>query len=207
MSINTIIEKSQARWTLTVPELFSRYRLVRTTGREYISVPTAAFTGPSRPLGSTGYHFQIGVSRRTKQEDMVALRSLAPELPDSGDDRSGVVLLGSDGKPLGGYFFRGADPGRRPWNVVLDKKHRGAGLVVSIGLEWMKATPWVPHSTQQVLNYAAGRLLLKVHQALIEWAVVTGKSVPKRALVSASDDSADVRTLLSKLEAVKPPTG
>lgn len=185
------------RWQQTPAELFA-HSLFRGASGAKVHGETKPFTSKPRALEGTELFFQLGISRTAKGPDIEPIQKEAPHLPDSGDYRSGVLLLDRFQRRAIGCFV--AD-GRRDDNpmrtVFLDEDFRGRGLATKMVEMFLREIPGIKDHSRLIINFEATKVFLAAHVKAVEWAKASGKSVPVKVL-AALGSGVEAKAILEK---------
>lgn len=156
---------------------------------------------PDHPLGDTGLTYQAGLSPISQQPDVALLLAAYPDLPKTGDHRSG--LLACDGKKVvGGYYMIGS-PTRSPWVFYVHPEYRGKGLAREMVLQWNKITPRLIVQPHRIMSYSAGCVFMSAYLATIEWALQAGKDVPQEVIDSTRPGAPAIEAARARIEAAR----
>jgi GNAT superfamily N-acetyltransferase len=170
------------RWELTSDEIL-RGHIVSTgvPGPAPSSALTKPFACDVQPLPGSALQYQLALSHSAKSKEARALRIEHPELPDSGDDRCGVLVLDANKRIVGAYLALGVS-----WTqaLIVHPEHRGTGLARAMFIAWCKQTKLPMTHAKQVMNYGSLRSFLSAHRALVRWAIEEGKDVPEHVVRS-----------------------
>lgn len=127
-----------------------------------------------------GLTCQLAVSDRSSSRDIQATRREQPELPVSGDKRSGVIIF--DGDRIVANFISDGDMFDHRYRTVVDAEYRRRGLAQRAVLEWYKHVRRPRIVSSQRLSPAGAKVFLSVHSAVYAWASQHGKSLPDKVL-------------------------
>jgi GNAT superfamily N-acetyltransferase len=162
------------RWEMTPAEYMAGYEYITEALGRSSKLETTPFECPRLPLEGTPYTYQIAVSDRSPSIDIRAIARHHPELPRSGDDRSGVLVLDGD-RVIASVMFMKDHP------MCVHPDYRLQGLASRMFVEWDSRTKrlWVsPHR----ITLASAKVLLRSHRKVVERAVEEGKPVPERVI-------------------------
>ena len=150
-------------------------RLVDTFDR----VEASGFRCERYELGG-GLTCQLAVSDRSSSRDVQATRAEHPELPVSGDRRSGVIIF--DGERIAANFISDGNLYDHAYRTVVAPEYRGRGLAQRAVLEWYKRVRRPRVVSKQRLNVAGAKVFLAVQSSVYAWALQHGKAVPDKVL-------------------------
>lgn len=146
------------------------------SGAEPVSVEPAPVLPPSPFEGIT---YQLALSRRSAASEARELCQQHPDVPDSGDERSGVLLFA--GEQLIGSFEI-----HKPWtfSLAVDEKYQGKKLGQLMLLLWFQNVKCPTGSIfrNQLLSKDSVKVFQQAHAELLDWAQANGHEVPKRVL-------------------------
>jgi hypothetical protein len=150
--------------------------------------------------GAPGLHFQLGVSDKSVTRDINETRVEQPDLPPSGDRRSGVIALDGD-CIVGGYIIDGTFH-LQSHRIVVHPDYRGRRLSALMVLEWYKRVKRPETVAPQKMNPYGVRAFLSAQNAVYDWAVRSGKQVPDKVLyeMKTGDETSMILSLLAEVE-------
>lgn len=178
------------RWELTPAELLSRFKISDSEDLP-VRIETKPFTCKKLPLEGTPYFYQLAVSRRSLDKNMISVRRGQPELPESGDRRSGILVFCED-KIIASCVIAGLQP-NEGYRLVRLAQHVGQGLVKKMLTEWLwqTKTSRVAVLPIQTITRKSAKALLVGHKALVLRAIKEGLPVPA-AVINATLGELDV---------------
>ena len=162
-------------WQLTPDELAASWQPSQTDPTRAGTRPKA-FACAAKKLDGTKYKYQLAVGEGTANPEMQAVAKACPDMPRSGDKRSGVVILDGD-KVIGALTILGVNrhSTRSTW---VDADYRGKGIATRMLELWYREVPRFVRLTPQRINVAAAKAYLKAHEQAVVWAASQGKDVP-----------------------------
>lgn len=179
-------------WQLSPAEILRGYLLSK-------SVPTSVspehrpFDCPVLPLDGA-LQYQLAFSSNTNCREVQILRAEHPEIPKSGDGRSGVLILEND-RVIGSFTINDH------WSFMqqVHNTHRGRGIARHTSLLWLKTIKSPMTGAPQMMNVNSLKTFLSAHAALIEWAVAEGKDVPAH-VVEAVQSGKEAELLIRRAQ-------
>lgn len=188
------------RWMVTPAELFACFVPTHTADNA-LTVPTLGFPGGrKKPLSGTPYLYQLGVSDTSVAVDIKPVLAAFPDLPTTGDSRSGVILYHGN-IIIGAYTI----PGQVTNNlrrIVVREGYQGQGLATRMVEQWFREIPGPLNMPRQPINVRAVKAFLTAHKNLVEWAVANGKPVPQKVR-DAVASGAEAEGILKRLVPVE----
>lgn len=166
------------RMDLTPRELFAGFRFIKSGPARALSVEVLPFTCPKKPLEGTTFQFQLAISDRSVAENIQAIRKGQPELPRSGDRRSGVIVF--DGNRIIGSLIVPGNLSTQGYKMTVVPEHRQNGLAHKMLVEWCWSTKRVRVLPHQGITVNATKALLSAHKAIVERALSLGMPVSDR---------------------------
>ena len=178
------------RWELTPKEALSSYTYIPASKTEHLTLDERPFRGPRRALLNTEYTYQLALSARSRSVDIQAISGHHPEIPFSGDERSGVLVYHGE-KIIGSLTLPGKVSG---YSLYVRPEYRDQHLAFRMLLEWCSQTKRPRVITHQQLTLVSAKALLAPHKALVERALAEGKPVPERVVqaVAAGEEAASI---------------
>jgi hypothetical protein len=187
------------RWLLTPRELFEGFHFIKSGPASRISLEVLPFACERHPLVGTPYEYQLALSDSSVSEDIKFARAASPELPLSGDRRSGVLVF--DGPKIVGSLVIPGNLATHGYKIVVkpapDDEARGyrrEGLAVRMITEWCWDTKRPRVIPNQGITLYAAKALIAAHRVCVARAVERGLPVPQRVLdaVASGDEAAQV---------------
>ena len=177
-------------WELTPHELFAHSTFIPTEKASMLTLETRPFTCAKKPLEGTAFSYQLAVAERSRSLYLREVRRLHPELPVSGDERSGVIVF--DGDLLIAAVIRPGLNMRHGGRTFVLPKYRRLGLGTRISVELQHHIPFSPAADNTSYTPHSTRSTLNAHKVVVLRAVQEGKPVPSRVLeaVTAGDEAA-----------------
>lgn len=166
------------RLELTPRELFAGFRFIQSAPAKRLSVEALPFTGPKLDLGGTPFSFQLAVSNRSVSQNIQAIRAGQPELPVSGDRRSGVIVF-NGAEIIGSLVIQGNLTGQG-YRMAVSSPYRREGLAHKMLVEWCWSTKRVRTLPDQGITVYAAKALLSAHREIVARAVALGMPVTGR---------------------------
>jgi GNAT superfamily N-acetyltransferase len=189
------------RWELTPLEAFHGFRFVRHE-RERVEYPEwAAFKSDRYELEAyPGLTFQLGVSDNSRSDHIIELRKEQPELPVSGDKRSGVIVHDGD-RLVASYVIDGRRPGMKHIMGV-EPDYQGRKLGLAMMMEWAKRTKRPRVMERQTMNGRGARAFLAAQVGICRWAVDEGMDVPLKVVdeLQSGGEQAIIQAHLDEVE-------
>jgi hypothetical protein len=199
------------RWEMTPLEIF-QVKVVKPTpgGDGFLSMEVSPFKLPRLPLeGANGLTHQFGLSDCSLSEEVKLWKATHPEIPVTGDRRSGIIVFDGD-EIVASYIFEGRRTGI-PLTMVVRKDYRGSKpkspkplpLSVILPLEFFKRVKRQARPEPQQTEIVQGaRAYIRTLTALYEWAVRTGKSIPEKVQreIETKEETNYILGLLSEVE-------
>jgi hypothetical protein len=177
-------------WELTPNELFAHGTFIPTEKASMLTLETRPFTCAKKPLEGTAFSYQLAVAERSRSLYLREVRRLHPELPVSGDERSGVIVF--DGDLLIAAMIRPGLNMRHGGRSFVLPTYRRLGLSRRISAEFRYHIPFSPADARLQYTPPSTRSALASHKIVVLRAVQEGKPVPSRVLeaVTAGDEAA-----------------
>lgn len=175
------------RWELTPREAFTGFKLVRTSPQQRVGAERVPWRGPELPMpGHPALRMKFGIADHGHAIDIAAIRRSQPELPTTGDRRSGILVL-DGGAVVGNYTITGDRP--RPYHrLVVDPAYRGLGLGVAMVTQWSMRTMRPKLLSSQMLNAGGVRAFVDAQVAVTQWAHGQGREVAPRVIESLESE-------------------
>lgn len=189
------------RWMVTPAELFACF-VPTHTADNLLTLPPKGFpSGRKKQLHGTPYLYQIGVSATSVALDIKPVHEAFPDLPATGDTRSGVIVYHGN-LIIGSYVI----PGHVTTNlrrIVVREGYRGQGLATRMVEQWFQEIPGPLNMPRQPINVRAVKAFLKAHKNVVNWAITNGKDVPQnvRDAVASGAQEAEILKRLQIVEA------
>jgi GNAT superfamily N-acetyltransferase len=169
------------RWEMTPREYAAGYTYISSTKTADLPLATEPFPCPRLPLPGTEYTYQLAISDKSPSQDIQAVVGHHPELPRSGDRRSGVLVFHGDTIIASAIFLA-------THSLVVHPDYRNLGLAARMFLEWNAVTKR-PFVSIHNITLATAKTLLRAHRDVVERAVAEGKPVPERVQQAIQDAS------------------
>lgn len=171
-------------WELTPRQVFEKNKFVKTAVTAKLWQETRAFDTPRKPLAGTEFMYQLALTSKGRNEEAKLLRAQHPDLPDSGNYRSGVLIFDED-KVIASLVLSGVNEDR-PFKMVVNPEYRGQDLAERLLVEWWSNVRHTyRESGSQPLNVASVKVLLKAYRKVVLIAGADGKTVPNIAVINA----------------------
>lgn len=174
-------------WEMTPSEYAAGFTYVSDTKTADLRLETTPFPCPRLPLSGTEYTYQIAMSAQSPSYAVQAIAGLNPEIPVSGDQRSGVLVFHGDTIIASANFVA-------THNTVVHPDYRNQGLATRILLEWIVLVKR-PFVSIENITLVAVKALLRAHREAVERAVAAGKPVPER-VIRAIQEGAETAAIL-----------
>jgi len=181
-------------WEQTPKEWFSRIVPVH-MGAVQVPVEVLPFKSAKISLPGTSYTYQLALAD-IASDTIAELRAARPNLPMSGDRRTGVLVF--DGPKLIASFIVPGETRSALLRLAVHEDYRGAGLAKKMLVQWMKQVPLGVNSGPQLVNIAAIKTWLRAMHEVVDWAVASGKVVPQRvkdAWIAGTEEAEILATL------------
>lgn len=190
------------RWELSPYEAFRGHTFWSPPAVVGIEVEAAPFRAGERS-GLNGLTLLFGVSDATCTIDVQGMRAAQPDLPISGDRRSGVMFV-DGGVPVASYIVGGART-QELHRIAVRHDYRGRGLAKGLILEWYKRTKRPRDLSAQLLNVLGARAFLAGQREVYAWAVSQGRQVPERVLreMETHEEEARMLDVIERVERTK----
>lgn len=152
---------------LTPAEMVAKHRIVQGGPGERQIPESLPFTGPRLPLdGYKALSYQLGLSDLSRCLEARLQRAAHPDLPSSGDKRSGVLIL--DGETVVGSFVLDGQSVDSRFRMAVAKDYQRRGLAKTMMLLWgSKVKRLVDGGARHPISQVALDALLAVHAELI----------------------------------------
>jgi hypothetical protein len=195
MGVNVPSTEMCWRWELTPAELFAGFNFQHSMPAKELPGEVLAFACSKKLLEGTPLTYQLALSDRSVAVDMQQLRVAHPELPLSGDRRSGVLAF--DGDSLVGCCVIPGIQIYQGYKMVVLPEYRQQKLAFRMLLEWCRQTKRPRVLPPQGITINSAKALLAVHSILVDWAIQTGRSVPDQVRIAVAKGD-EAKTLLEK---------
>jgi GNAT superfamily N-acetyltransferase len=196
----TRVEDMCWRWELTPMELLAGFQPIRSKRTENLTSEVKPFKNTERkPLPGTDLLYQFAVSDCAVTQDITRIREAQPDLPVSGDRRSGVLVYDQN-KLVGSCVIQG-NMYLQGYKMSVHPDYRRQGIAYRMLLEWCRETKRARELPKQGITLNSAKALLRVHKELIGWALQEGKEVPDR-VVQAVEDGQEAERILARLQHV-----
>jgi hypothetical protein len=191
------------RWTITPNTLYGCFVPTQSQSNR-VNLPHKGFDMKKKPLQGTPYTYQCGVGASSRAEDIIPVVKEHPEVPRTGDSRSGIVVY--HGTMIVGAYITPGNISRSLRQIVVKEGYRGQGLATRMIEQWFREVPGVLDIKPQPINIGAVKAFLNAHENVVNWAVASGKSVPQEVIdaVSAHTEYDDILAKLPPVEATQP---
>lgn len=193
------------RWMVTPAELFDCFAPTHTSDNR-VTLPTVGFpSGRKKQLHGTPYLYQLGISATSVAQDIKPVFQAMPELPVTGDSRSGLIVYHGN-LIIGAYII----PGQSSINlrqIVVREGYQGQGLAKRMLEQYMREIPGITKIPRQPINIRAVKSFLGAHKNLVEWAIANDKPVPQnvRDAVASGEQEAAILKRLQLVEQAPAP--
>lgn len=147
-----------------------------------------------------GYSYQLALSDISSSTGIRFLREQQPELPLSGDRRSGVVIFHGD-RIVASAIIEGFTV-FSDMKVAVHPDYRGQGLGTRSLLEWFKTVQRHPVLGVRKVTPNGFRAIIKALTDTYAWAVEQGKTVPDKVLreMETGEEMASIRSQVERVE-------
>jgi hypothetical protein len=153
-------------WELTPHQVFQKNRFIKSSGSRKLFQEVRGFAGPQHPLTGSEYTYQLCLSKIGKTEESILLSQEHPDIPDSGDSRSGVLIFDSD-KIVASLILSGVDV-KQPFKMVVNADYRDQGLAERLLVEWWSSVKHTYRdSGDQAMNVLAVKVLLNAYRVVV----------------------------------------
>jgi hypothetical protein len=193
------------RWELTPAELFAGFHFMQSEPAQSLHPEGRPFQGPKHPLAETPYTYQLALSDRSVAQEVIDLRRVQPDLPLSGDRRSGVLVF--DGAAIVGSLVIPGNISTQGYKMFVRPDLRQQGLAFRMLVEWCTQTKRYRVLPKQGITVVSARALLAAHKVVVQRAVQAGKPVPPRVLEALAQGTEAQRVLAeaTRIEALELP--
>lgn len=188
------------RWELTPAELFAGFHPIKSEPAKGLPLEIKPFACEKKPLGTTGFLYQVAVSDRSVCGEIIKIRKAQAELPLSGDRRSGIILFEQD-YIIGALVIQG-NLTNSGYKLFVHPDYRERGLAFMALVEWCWLTKRQRVLPRQGITLHSSRALLSAHRVVVERAQQSGKPVPARVLDAISSGE-EARTILQEAERIE----
>jgi GNAT superfamily N-acetyltransferase len=180
--------------------MFRHVKMIPIAAAAAIPAQTLPFACEKKPLEGTAFSYQIAVAEKSRSVFMRAIRDAQPELPTSGDKRSGMLVF--DGDTLIASNIYPAGPHMRTGSALfVQQEYRGRGIAHKIEAEFI----WhVKRCTGYANQYTLPTTLsmLAAHKAVVLRAVQEGMPVPEHVLAAVTE-GAEAASMLAAAQRVQ----
>lgn len=188
--MNIVPQEMYWRWELTPAELFAGFHPIKSEPAKGLPLEVRPFSCEKKPLDIPGFYYQVALSEKSVAEEVIRLRDAQPELPLSGDRRSGVILF--DGDAIVGALVIQGNLVNQGYKLFVHPKYRKRGLGLQVLVEWCWLTKRQRVLPRQGITLASTKALLSAHKTVVERALEQRRAVPERVLSAiASGEDAD----------------
>lgn len=194
------------RWDLTPAHLFAGFHFIKSEPASTLPQELRPFAVKQMDLPGTRLSYQLAVSDSSVALEVQALRLAQPELPLSGDRRSGILVF-DGGKPVGGLIIQG-NLTTQGYKLVVRPEQRQKGLALRMLVEWGWQTKRLRVLPKQGITVISAKALLSAHKIIVVRALQEGKPVPPKvvAAIEAGVEAADIIREATRIEKIKIPT-
>lgn len=163
-------------WELTPSQIFQKNRFVKSSGTQHLFQELRGFSSPRNLLTGTDYTYQVALSRVGRTEESMELAAMHPNIPDSGDYRSGVLVF-HDGEIIGSLILSGVNA-KQPFKMVVSPEYRQQGLAERMLVEWWSHVKHTYRTeADQAMTLASVKVLLGAYETVVNKAVAEGRPV------------------------------
>lgn len=177
------------RWELTPREILSSFRFIQSSSTKDMGLEVMPFRCAKRPLEGTPYTYQLAVSDRSVCHEIKIVRAAQPEMPTSGDRRSGVIVFQGD-TIVGALIIKGQMVSQG-YSLFVRPDLRQQGLAFRMLVEWLDQTKRPFGLPEQRITLHSAKACLAAHRVIVERAVAAGLPVPERVLAGIQNGEAD----------------
>jgi len=191
------------RWELTPAELFAGFSFIKSEPAKDLALERRPFDGvPYHTLEGTSFVYQLAISDRCVTADMLAIRRVQPQLPVSGDRRSGVLVF-DDGRIIGACVIPGLQV-LQGYRMVVHPDYRQHGLAFRMLVEWCWQTKRQKVLPTQGVTLNSAKALLKSHKIVVERALAKGFPVPSQVTqtVERGEEAARIIKEATRIEQI-----